>query len=150
MSKCTKQMVEDLQLTEAARSQGFPFLCSKALDPMGLQLCYVINPGTFRIIQLSNLIVPITSQEQINSSPSQCSNAAPLQSPPPSPRPAKRSHPLGQVNPISLSNIYAALVCPRSFEAFSSQLLDYQAKASQQQKTAIQASVLDANCGCDE
>ncbi|KAF8748130.1 hypothetical protein RHS01_11040 [Rhizoctonia solani] len=43
----TKQMVDDLQLTETAKNRGFPFLRSEALDPNGLQVSYVVNPNTF-------------------------------------------------------------------------------------------------------
>jgi hypothetical protein len=58
----TKQMVEDLQLTETAKSRGFPFLKSEALDQNGLKLSYVIDAQTFKILELSKLIVPIRSQ----------------------------------------------------------------------------------------
>ncbi|GAB1528264.1 hypothetical protein RhiTH_011456 [Rhizoctonia solani] len=82
----TKQMVDDLQLTETAKNQGFPFLRSEALDPNGLQVSYVVNPNTFRIIELSKLIVPIKPRKGTTSVPRITSGPALLQSPPPSPR----------------------------------------------------------------
>ncbi|GAB1523770.1 hypothetical protein RhiTH_006920 [Rhizoctonia solani] len=85
----TKQMVDDLQLTETAKNQGFPFLRSEALDPNGLQVSYVVNPNTFRIIELSKLIVPITPRKGTTSVPRITSGPALLQSPPPSPRNGK-------------------------------------------------------------
>ncbi|KDN34381.1 hypothetical protein RSAG8_12529, partial [Rhizoctonia solani AG-8 WAC10335] len=54
----TREMVEDLQLTEMAERHGLPFLRSNALDLNGPRISYVVNAETFKILSFSNVITP--------------------------------------------------------------------------------------------
>ena len=80
----TREMVEDLYLSETAELHGLPFLRSEDVD--GIRVSYQVNPEAFKILSHSNVITPGGSRIK-RSKAIRAILPAPdaLQSPPPSP-----------------------------------------------------------------
>ncbi|KDN39105.1 hypothetical protein RSAG8_09012, partial [Rhizoctonia solani AG-8 WAC10335] len=82
----TIDMTHRLNLVENARICGLPFLRSNTLDPEGLQMSYLVDAASFKIMANANVTLPNGHRIQNASTTRETQRAAALQSPPATPQ----------------------------------------------------------------
>ncbi|KAG9081396.1 hypothetical protein FRC06_005604 [Ceratobasidium sp. 370] len=90
----TVEMANSLYLLDNAKDYGLPSLRSRALDDNGLQVSYVVEPDTFKILDHVDVIRPGGNRIKTSKALQVIPRPDPLISPPPSPsRPVRDPEP---------------------------------------------------------